>query len=391
MTDSIQAAGTHDDSRFSRLFLSLLPFDDAPELLRELARVWRQIVNADVAAVVSSSKPSMPSFDVGVAFGDQTRTFHGGGSLFDLSPREQLVRISNLGDFEIGQNVATDRQLQFDGEPIGRVFLLGARDDGFSSSAIEEALDVTARLLQQSSLVVRNAELTKTLQEMKLESLAEFAAGAGHEINNPVATIAGRASLLLKDESDAERRRALTTIGGQAYRIRDMIGDLMLFGRPPRAEPEELVLDVVIREVLSKFEEPSRLQRCEFELKAAADLAIFADPTQLKVVLSELLQNALNASVEGGTITILAKNHQDAGFVCFSIADRGTGLTETDREHLFDPFYSGRQAGRGLGFGLCKCWRIITNHGGHISVSSDEDRGTEFEVMWPTGPVELSS
>ena len=67
----------------------------------------------------------------------------------------------------------------------------------------------------------------------KLEALAEFAAGAGHEINNPVATIVGRAELLLKGETNPERRQALLTIGAQALRIRDMIGDLMVFARPP--------------------------------------------------------------------------------------------------------------------------------------------------------------
>ena len=70
----------------------------------------------------------------------------------------------------------------------------------------------------------------------KLEALAEFAAGAGHEINNPLATIIGRAQLLLKDERDPQRRQMLLAIGAQAYRIRDMIGDAMLFGRPPSPE-----------------------------------------------------------------------------------------------------------------------------------------------------------
>ena len=70
----------------------------------------------------------------------------------------------------------------------------------------------------------------------KLEALAEFAAGAGHEINNPLATIIGRAQLLLKDERDPQRRQMLLSIGAQAYRIRDMIGDAMLFGRPPAPE-----------------------------------------------------------------------------------------------------------------------------------------------------------
>ena len=86
--------------------------------------------------------------------------------------------------------------------------------------------------------------------QAKLEALAEFAAGAGHEINNPVATIVGRAELLLKGETNPERRQALLTIGAQALRIRDMIGDLMLFARPPKPELQSLNLVEVLCQLL---------------------------------------------------------------------------------------------------------------------------------------------
>ncbi len=89
------------------------------------------------------------------------------------------------------------------------------------------------------------------LERAKLEALAEFAAGAGHEINNPLAAISGRVQLLLATETDPAKRQALKTIGGQVYRIRDMIGDLMLFARPPKPDPELLDLAETISEVLA--------------------------------------------------------------------------------------------------------------------------------------------
>src|SRR5436189_173395 len=91
------------------------------------------------------------------------------------------------------------------------------------------------------------------LREAKLRALAEFAAGAGHEINNPVATIAGHVQLLLAGETDPERRQALLTIGGQAYRIRDMIGDAMLFARPPQPQQQASDLVTALRETAQKF------------------------------------------------------------------------------------------------------------------------------------------
>ena len=86
----------------------------------------------------------------------------------------------------------------------------------------------------------------------KLEALADFAAGAGHEINNPLATIIGRAQMLLKDETDPQKRQMLMSIGAQAYRIRDMIGDTMLFGRPPCPELQVVNLTEVVDRVLAK-------------------------------------------------------------------------------------------------------------------------------------------
>ena len=80
------------------------------------------------------------------------------------------------------------------------------------------------------------ADFDRAVESEKLEALVEFAAGAGHEINNPLTVISGRAQLLLRDETDPERRHALALIVAQAMRIHEMIADLMLFARPPRPE-----------------------------------------------------------------------------------------------------------------------------------------------------------
>ena len=96
----------------------------------------------------------------------------------------------------------------------------------------------------------------------KLEALAEFAAGAGHEINNPLATIIGRAQLLLKDERDPQRRQMLLSIGAQAYRIRDMIGDTMLFGRPPVPEMQPVDLANAVAAVVRQQAEALGTESC---------------------------------------------------------------------------------------------------------------------------------
>ncbi|WP_162130572.1 sensor histidine kinase [Schlesneria paludicola] len=217
----------------------------------------------------------------------------------------------------------------------------------------------------------------------KLESLAEFAAGAGHEINNPLATIIGRAQLLLKDETNPERRQMLMTIGAQAYRIRDMIGDTMLFGRPPRPDVRELDLQTTVENVVSKQVDELKVDRCSVKVEIRESIRLRADPAQFSVVLSELIRNSRQAlQPDGGEILI--SSFVQAGSAIIEIHDHGRGFTDRERRHAFDPFFSGRQAGRGLGFGLPKCWRIIQQHGGTIKIRSTPSGPTIAHVTWPT-------
>ena len=227
------------------------------------------------------------------------------------------------------------------------------------------------------------------LQKAKLEALAELAAGAGHEINNPLATILGRTELLLRrlnrlapSGETAEAARDLNIIAGQVQRIRDMIGDLMLFARPPAPKLEPCDLAEAVQAALKTFSPQAATQEVALKHDLETGIVIRADRVQLAIVLFELLRNSLNATPAGGTIEISTTTRDTTARL--SIEDNGSGLSRTDQEHLFDPFYSGRQAGRGLGFGLCKCWRIMQLHGGSIDVGPREGGGARAVVGWPT-------
>jgi signal transduction histidine kinase len=225
----------------------------------------------------------------------------------------------------------------------------------------------------------------KRLTAMKLDALAEFAAGAGHEINNPVGTIVGHVQQLLAGETDPDRRHALATIGAQAYRIRDMIGDVMLFARPPQPRREPLELCAVVADVVSQFRAEALLAGIAIPVDAAGPVPIFADKTQIQIAISGLLRNSIESLPAGGTVTVQIRSigTPQPEWGCLSIQDDGPGLSPEAREHLFDPFFSGRQAGRGLGFGLPKVWRIVTLHGGRIEVVTPATGGVIFTVFWP--------
>ena len=240
---------------------------------------------------------------------------------------------------------------------------------------------LTAKLTRLASL---EGEFQARLEAEKLAAMAEFAAGAGHEINNPLTVIAGRAQLSLREEQDPERRRALALISAQAKRAHEMIADMMLFARPPKPEPTLIdvveLVDRVIEEV------SSRAARQEIALSRAGHagpLKIEADGTQLTVALRAMCQNSIEAIGRQGHIEIAV--HASAQNVQIRVTDDGPGISPEQRRHVFDPYYSARQAGRGLGLGLSKCWRIITNHGGRIDVDSRLGEGTVFTITLSQG------
>lgn len=225
----------------------------------------------------------------------------------------------------------------------------------------------------------------------KLEALAEFAAGAGHEINNPLATIIGRAQQLLRDETDPQRRYSLSIIAAQAYRIRDMIGDVMTFARPPRPCIQDVHLSDWLAEVVGQAAAIAQQQHCQIATELAADIICRADPAQIAIVVHELLRNATQALQPGGGDIELALDREESGDVVITVTDSGRGFTDQEREHAFDPFYSGRQAGRGLGFGLCKVWQIVRGHGGAVTIQSVAGGLTTVTVTLPPSGYDDSS
>lgn len=235
---------------------------------------------------------------------------------------------------------------------------------------------LTAKLERLAAL---EHKFTETLEAEKLESLAELAAGAGHEINNPLAIIGGRSQLLLRDESSPERQRELALIVAQVRRANEMIADLRLFSRPPEPEPESFDLLGLVNQTVAEFADQAAQRSIELMHRGDnAPVEIEADPVQIGVVLHAIVRNALEAIGREGVVEISVRRTPVGAEI--SVADDGPGILPEERRHLFDPFYSARQAGRGLGFGLSKAWRIVTNHGGKIEVDSEPGEGAVFVV-----------
>ena len=225
------------------------------------------------------------------------------------------------------------------------------------------------------------------LAEARLEALREFAYGAGHEINNPLANIAARAQALLVDEQDPERRRRLATIVDQAFRARDMIGGLMVFARPPRPQPAAVPLGDIVRNVLEPLRASVAARGLRLEYAPSpVPLDVFADAGQVAEALRALVLNAVEAVDDGGHVTVSGR---DAGSMTeIEVSDDGRGMDATTLRRAFDPFFSGREAGRGIGLGLPKAWRLVELNGGTVAVDSRPAGGTRVTVSLPRAGVD---
>ena len=218
-----------------------------------------------------------------------------------------------------------------------------------------------------------------------LEAMAEFAAGAGHEINNPLGSILGQTQILLKNEKSTERKQAFETIGAQAWRVRDMIGNSMLFARPPQPHKKNINLVEVVQQTLVPFDKSAVGVKIHFATTADV-IEVVADRTQVSTLVAQLVRNALEslhgADQDGnGSVTL---RDDLSHTVELSVVDDGPGLVcEEVRRHLFNPLYSGRSAGRGLGFGLCLAWQIVRMHGGLIMHETPQNGGAAFHVALP--------
>jgi signal transduction histidine kinase len=246
---------------------------------------------------------------------------------------------------------------------------------------------LTTRLRRLQDL---EQQFARVLEEEKLSALGELAYGASHEINNPLANISTRTQALLVQEADPEKRRMLATINAQTLRVNEMIADMMFFARPPALVRQSCDLVSLANTVIAELQEEAQLQGTTLFQLPRPELRIEVDPTLLAAALRAVVLNAIEALVRGGAVevalgTLPAVPPETLGWARISVHDTGPGIRPEIRRHLFDPFFSGREAGRGLGFGLSKCWRIVTLHGGRVTVAGREPCGTSFHLDLPLG------
>lgn len=244
------------------------------------------------------------------------------------------------------------------------------------------------------------------LRAQRLESLGRLASGIAHDFNNILTPILGASQLLpvLSSQKDESIQKLLTSIETNAKRGTELIKQLLSFARGIEVQKNPISLVQLFSELETTLKSvfPKSI---EIIIDYPTNLwTILADSTQLYQVILNICINARDAMPNGGIITIRGKNfyidesyqkmYLEAGvgpYIVVTFSDTGVGMTPEVQEQIFDPFFTTKAVGRGSGLGLATVMGIVKNHGGFITVSSQVNKGTQFQVFLPAIDVEKTA
>jgi len=231
---------------------------------------------------------------------------------------------------------------------------------------------------------LRRAE-AELMRARRLQSLGLLAGGIAHDFNNLLTVVLGNLSLL-EERADAVSRRRLADAEAAINRARQLTGQLLTFSRggAPQRSPsriEEVIEDSV------RFVFRGSQARCQLDLPSNLR-PVHIDTGQINQVLNNLLINAVQAMPDGGTVRIRARNvdgipalSEPGRFVAVEVRDEGVGIPRKDLPRIFDPYFSTKE--RGSGLGLATSYSIVSRHDGLLTVDSEPGRGTTFTIYLP--------
>ena len=297
------------------------------------------------------------------------------------------------------------------------MWLFGQRDpDDYYP---KDDIDLLANLANQIAPVIENFRLVemarqeveenKRLQQQlihsqKMEAIGRFSAGIAHDFNNLLSVILGYSSLILeKTRKDKGVSRGLSEIHNAGKRAADLTRQLLAFSRQSEVERKITSINTIILEVVNMI---SRLtgEDIQVEIDLDQELAdVNIDPGQMSQAIINLAVNARDAMPEGGQLTIstrnIASDHDwesssfnefpTPGFyVLIKVEDTGTGLDPHIKPHIFEPFFTTKEKDHGTGLGLSMVYGFVRQSDGYISVESEAEKGTAFNILLPVATEE---
>ncbi len=252
-----------------------------------------------------------------------------------------------------------------------------AREDG-SRDCLVVLRDISQRKLSEA----RTAQLQRQLQQsQKLEALGKLAGGVAHDFNNLLMAVGGYAEGLSRHE-DTTVRNIARNLMGLRQRAAGLTEHLVAFARKGMTQPRTLELSRTVLES-PRLLEPLLEPTVQLRVYAPEPAFIHADPAQIEQVLLNLVLNARDAMLSGGTITISCLRLRNTGRVELRVADTGHGMDEATRRSAFEPFFTTKPRTHGTGLGLALVHGIVEASGGTIQLESAPGRGAELTLSWP--------
>ncbi|MFQ5829774.1 MAG: response regulator [Candidatus Methylomirabilia bacterium] len=246
--------------------------------------------------------------------------------------------------------------------------------------AVENARLYEGVMRQMAELKQTQAQL---VQSTKLAAIGELVANIAHELNNPLTSVLGFASYIVERIRPGDpMHEELLLIQKEAGRARDIVRDLLQFSRQREFTTETTNLNAVIEQTVAMMRRQGALDRTTLNAAYAADLPLVeADTTRIKQVFVNIINNAIYAMPDGGSLTIRTSATDDAVQVEFT--DTGCGIHPEHLDRIFDPFFTTKPEVSGTGLGLSVSLGIVQSHGGSIEVQSEVGGGSTFRVKLP--------
>ncbi len=233
------------------------------------------------------------------------------------------------------------------------------------------------------------------LQARKMESIGRLAGGVAHDFNNLLTVILGAAEHAAEQAPPAsDLAHSIDSIAQAAARAATLTTQLLAFARKQVIEPKTIEINQVFHETAALLRRVIG-EHITLDVQTCGEPGyVRIDPGQLQQILVNLALNARDAMASGGTLTLCSNCATTgsappvAGFVEFCVQDTGVGMSQETLDHLFEPFYTTKDVGKGTGLGLATCYGIVTQCGGTIHVTSKPGVGSTFRIRLPRGRAE---
>jgi two-component system, sporulation sensor kinase E len=289
---------------------------------------------------------------------------HIGGYFYDALMNGK--RFDNV-ELSLNSSLETRTDCLFDAFPIynDRNELLGA---------FAQLLDITERVELEKQIITSE----------KFSAIGKLAAGLAHEIRNPLTSVMGFVQLMHANKNPEKFEMYFDIFDSELQYMKDLVSDFVVMAKPSTPDKKLCKADDIVKETIRLMETQAILKNTVITSGFhAEDMQVNIDPLQIKQVLMNLIQNAIDAIANNGLVRIQTHLIKEKNAISITVEDNGLGMNEDELKQILNPFFSTKE--NGIGLGLSVSYRIIENHRGTLTAVSQKGVGTRFEILLPLG------